>query len=376
MESEPEAKRIKTMEFPDPTDEQKVALRDEARGLGFWSWLEKYQDYEILSLFKIFDVQVPDEMKEMHPEELLPVLKYAFMMRASKRERLPQYSTVEDAVDLIRKSKNIVVLTGAGCSVSCGIPDFRSKNGIYSRLQEFDLTDPQEMFDLNYFRIRPETFYSFAHEIYPSNFKPSPSHYFIKLLEKKGKLLNNYTQNIDTLESIAGIKRVIQCHGSFATCKCIECGHTMPGKEIEADIFAKQVPICKVCPGEDKGVIKPGIVFFGEKLPLEFDMAFAQDRTQVDLLIVIGSSLKVAPVADVKDHIPSQVPQILINREALPHMRSFDIQLIGYSDAIVKELVRLLGWEQDFDFPVDQPGQPWTRGELEYVSLLIVAVAV
>jgi NAD-dependent histone deacetylase SIR2 len=83
-----------------------------------------------------------------------------------------------------------------------------------------ELSDPQEMFDIHYFRDKPETFYSFARvlqllkqEIYPSNFKPSPSHLFIKMLEDRGKLLRNYTQNIDTLENLAGITRVVQCHG-------------------------------------------------------------------------------------------------------------------------------------------------------------------
>lgn len=108
-----------------------------------------------------------------------------------------------------------MVLTGAGVSVSCGIPDFRSKDGIYSRLSEFELDDPQQMFDLDFFRERPEIFYSFAREIFPSNFTPSPSHYFIKLLEDHGKLLRNYTQNIDTLEQKAGIHSVLQCHGMF-----------------------------------------------------------------------------------------------------------------------------------------------------------------
>jgi len=109
-----------------------------------------------------------------------------------------------------------MVLTGAGVSVSCGIPDFRSSDGIYSRLAEFKLEDPTQMFELGFFRRNPQVFYSFAREIFPSNFTPSPSHYFIKLLEDKEKLLRNYTQNIDTLEQKAGIHRVLQCHGMLS----------------------------------------------------------------------------------------------------------------------------------------------------------------
>lgn len=116
-------------------------------------------------------------------------------------------------IELLKASKKIMILTGAGVSVSCGIPDFRSPNGIYSRLSEFELDEPQQMFDLEFFRERPEIFYSFAREIFPSNFIPSPSHYFIKLIEDQGRLLRNYTQNIDTLEQKAGIQNVLQCHG-------------------------------------------------------------------------------------------------------------------------------------------------------------------
>ena len=106
-----------------------------------------------------------------------------------------------------------MVLTGAGVSVSCGIPDFRSPDGIYSRLAEFELDDPSQMFELEFFSEKPEVFYSFAKEIFPSNFMPSPSHNFIKMLEDQGKLLRNYTQNIDTLEQKAGIRNVLQCQG-------------------------------------------------------------------------------------------------------------------------------------------------------------------
>lgn len=78
--------------------------------------------------------------------------------RLQMRDRLTQYNTVDDAVELIRKSQRILVLTGAGISVSCGIPDFRSKNGLYAQLKEagqYDLDDPQEMFDIHYFKQNP-----------------------------------------------------------------------------------------------------------------------------------------------------------------------------------------------------------------------------
>lgn len=82
-----------------------------------------------------------------------------------QRERLHEYNTVDDAVELIRRSRKIIVLSGAGISVSCGIPDFRSKDGIYATLQregKFDLDDPQDMFDKQYFLHNPSCFYSFA----------------------------------------------------------------------------------------------------------------------------------------------------------------------------------------------------------------------
>ena len=145
-----------------------------------------------------------------------------------------------------------MIVTGAGVSVSCGIPDFRSEKGIYSRLQEYELDDPQQMFDIEYFRESPEIFYSFAKELYPANYQPSPSHLFVKLIEEKEKLLRNYTQNIDTLEHKANIKRVVNCHGSFATASCVTCGFKVDGKEIETFIMAQQVPPCPKCATEKK----------------------------------------------------------------------------------------------------------------------------
>ena len=138
-----------------------------------------------------------------------------------RRKKLDSINTLEDCVELIRKSRKIIILTGAGVSVSCGIPDFRSRDGVYARLAvDFpDLPDPQAMFDIEYFKKDPRPFFKFAREIYPGQFQPSPCHKFIRCVESNGKLLRNFTQNIDTLEQVAGIQNVIQCHGSFATGK-------------------------------------------------------------------------------------------------------------------------------------------------------------
>ncbi|XP_066180504.1 NAD-dependent protein deacetylase sirtuin-1 [Sylvia atricapilla] len=264
-----------------------------------------------------------------------------------KRKKRKDINTIDDAVKLLQECKKIMVLTGAGVSVSCGIPDFRSRDGIYARLAvDFpDLPDPQAMFDIEYFRKDPRPFFKFSKEIYPGQFQPSLCHKFIALMDKEGKLLRNYTQNIDTLEQVAGIQRIIQCHGSFATASCLICKYKVDCEVVRGDIFNQVVPRCPRCPPEEPlAIMKPDIVFFGENLPEQFHRAMKYDKNEVDLLIVIGSSLKVRPVALIPSSIPHEVPQILINREPLPHLH-FDVELLGDCDVIINELCQRLGSE-------------------------------
>lgn len=280
-----------------------------------------------------------------------------------QRDKILDFNTLEQCVDMIDKSKNIIVLTGAGCSVSCGIPDFRSRDGIYARLRvDFpDLPDPQAMFDILYFEHDPRPFFKFAREIYPGQFKPSLSHMFIKKLEDHGKLLRNYTQNIDTLEMTANIKNAILCHGSFATASCTVCKFKVDSEFIREKIFNQEIPYCHKCKEEEEtretqengetgdeeansassrrvGILKPDIIFFGEGLPEIYHQSINEDKSKCDLLIVIGSSLKVKPVANIPHLLPADVPQILINRESLKHM-NFDVELLGDCDGIVNELL-------------------------------------
>ncbi|KAF9054612.1 DHS-like NAD/FAD-binding domain-containing protein [Panaeolus papilionaceus] len=338
------------------------------------------QSIPIPKLLEAFGVDLCPELRNRKPRTMLYFLRVAMNHLLRKRDKLPQYNTIDDAVSLIQKSQRILILTGAGISVSCGIPDFRSRDGLYASLKskgEYDLDDPQQMFDINYFRENPAVFYSFASQIYPSNFVPSPCHRFIKLIEDRGKLLRNYTQNIDTLETLAGVKNVLQCHGSFATASCLQCRRKVNGKEIEADILTQKVPLCTVCntvssvpiqpkkkrgkkkakgqwdsededesdgPEFPSGIMKPDITFFGEKLTDDFDHSLAADRFKVDLLLIIGTSLKVSPVAEITTHLPHSIPQILINKTPVSHINP-DIVLLGNADEIVLQLCNELSWE-------------------------------
>lgn len=225
------------------------------------------------------------------------------------------------------------------------------------------MPDPQSMFDIRYFAHDPRPFYKFAREIYPGQFNPSPSHRFIRALEQQSRLLRNYTQNIDTLERVAGIEHVIECHGSFATASCTRCRNRVKAGEIRDDIMRQTIPMCRLCnpvaadavaadpmafhidrvqPRQlmQRGIMKPDIVFFGESLPDEFHDMIDRDKERCDLLIVMGSSLKVCPVALIPCSLPAHVPQILINREQLENF-GFDVELLGDSDLIVNQLCHM-----------------------------------
>ena len=104
--------------------------------------------------------------------------------------------------------RKIVVMVGAGISVAAGIPDFRTPGtGLYSNLQKYDLPHAEAIFTLSYFKKKPAAFYTLAKELFPGGYKPTVTHYFIRLLHQKGLLVRCFTQNIDSLESQAGLPK-------------------------------------------------------------------------------------------------------------------------------------------------------------------------
>uniref|UniRef100_M4BLU3 Deacetylase sirtuin-type domain-containing protein n=1 Tax=Hyaloperonospora arabidopsidis (strain Emoy2) TaxID=559515 RepID=M4BLU3_HYAAE len=148
------------------------------------------------------------------------------------------------------------------------------------------------------------------------------------------------------LEQAAGIshERAVLCHGSFATATCLACKQMYPSEAIREDVLNQRVPMCKSC-SLPHGIIKPDIVFFGESLPRRFHDSIKSDGGEADLVLVMGSSLKVNPVRSIVGRFEKDTPMILINREPVGRPHKFDVELLGYSDEIVQELCRLLEWD-------------------------------
>jgi NAD-dependent histone deacetylase SIR2 len=182
----------------------------------------------------------------------------------------------------------VVLCVGAGISTNSGIPDFRTPGtGLYSNLQALKLPYPEAVFSLQYFRQDPEPFYTLAQSLYPGSYKPTLTHSFMRLLQDRGMLLRVFTQNIDTLERIAGVEgdNIVEAHGSFAASRCIDCSKEVcphkpncsvlggfwtnvkfSNEKMKEVIDAKEIPKCVSC----GGLVKPDIVFFGEALPMRF----------------------------------------------------------------------------------------------------------
>lgn len=349
------------------------------------------------------------------------------------RPRLKQYYNIDHAVSLFKSSKNIVILTGAGISTSLGVPDFRSKNGVYSLLEDSTYDDPQELFHIENFKTDPGEFFKQAAKVFPrmqglvpvnggkksthSDDVPlvpkySATHAFLAMLHSKGKLLTNYTQNIDGLEVVAGVpqSKLIQCHGTLATATCMTCGKRTTARKYMPHVRAGKIPFCKCSldsiakdlkqrgrngkkkrkrddfedtdeeDGESqtpfpRGLMKPDMTFFGEPISQSYAPRLEEDKSKVDLLVIIGTSLKVEPVNDMLLEIPPHVPQIWISKDRCTREGvKVDIELLGECDLILEEIARRAGWSAaleerlwenrktgDTQIPMD--GDRTTRGE-------------
>lgn len=306
----------------------------------------------------------------------------------ASRHKLTNIDSLDDAIAALTKAQRIMLLVGAGISVSCGVPDFRSGDGLYAALRRTNalqtIGDPQEVFNFDVFRDEPEIFYSIARLLYPfdettdaltkdagaaagsasamvasssslserreqsnalSNtavFTPSLTHRFLAALAGAGKLLRVYTQNIDGLEAASGVPadRLVQCHGSLSTVTCLSCRFRRPASD---PLFRHAVIggfVARCDKGGCGGLLKPDAVFFNEPLPQEFESRIQSDLSEADCLLVIGTSCKVKPVSGIPaalQRVQPGVPALLVNLEPLPQ-QGLDVELLGACDVVTEHL--------------------------------------
>jgi NAD-dependent deacetylase len=190
---------------------------------------------------------------------------------------------------LVRERQPCVVLTGAGVSTESGIPDFRSETGIWAEV------DPFEVASLRAFHRNPERVWAFYRERIHllREAEPNAAHLALAELERRGLVQAVITQNIDTLHTRAGSRDVVEVHGSIRSARCLGCLWTEPADAVLAQLEAAPVPTCPHC-GE---ALKPGVVLFGEVLPSAEMERATQLARAARLLLVVGSSLEVWPVA-------------------------------------------------------------------------------
>jgi NAD-dependent deacetylase len=212
---------------------------------------------------------------------------------------------------LVRERQPCVVLTGAGISTESGIPDFRSPTGIWAEY------DPMEYATIDAFRRDPVKVWEF----YALRFamltraEPNPGHLALAELERHGFVEAVLTQNIDGLHTRAGSGEVIEVHGSIRTAGCLDCGERVPLRDVVAALQAVSAPRCPKC----GAILKPDVVMFGELLPeaaIDRALGLAQ---KAGVLLVVGSSLEVYPVAGLPEETVSAGGELaIVNRTATP----------------------------------------------------------
>lgn len=193
--------------------------------------------------------------------------------------------------DLVRGAGSVVALTGAGISVPSGIPDFRSPGtGLWEKV------DPMEVAHIDAFRRDARRFWSFYGERFSTlrDCRPNRAHHALVELERRSRLDAVITQNVDMLHREAGTRELVEVHGSIATCSCPRCGRAVELDEARSRLAAAPdgVPRC-----ECGSALKPDVVLFGELLPDAAMQRAYELAAGADLLLCVGSSLEVYPVA-------------------------------------------------------------------------------
>ena len=248
-------------------------------------------------------------------------------------------SDVARLAELLRSAGSVVALTGAGVSVPSGIPDFRSpRTGLWANV------DPMEVAHIDAWRRDPDRFWAFYGERFSSlrETRPNPAHEAVAELERRGVVRGVITQNIDRLHRMAGSERVIEVHGSIEFSRCMRCGGRVPLDRVVEQLRAGDgAPQCQAC----LAPLKPDVVLFGELLPGHAIAEAQALAEEADLMICIGSSLTVYPVAGLPELTRLSGGRLaLVTTGATPYDSQAEVKLaadvVGELAAVVDALER------------------------------------
>lgn len=205
---------------------------------------------------------------------------------------------------ILKDTRRMAFLGGAGLSTESGIPDFRSEDGIYKAQQAYGYP-PEVLLSHDFFMAKPEIFFDYYRKylLYP-NAKPNKAHYALARLEQMGKLTAVITQNIDGLHQAAGSKNVLELHGSVHRNYCMNCHKSYSMDHIRE---SSGVPRCSC-----GGIIKPDVVLYGEGLDEKTLVSAVTHISRADTLMVGGTSLVVYPAAGLVDYFTGR-KLVLIN---------------------------------------------------------------
>jgi NAD-dependent deacetylase len=236
---------------------------------------------------------------------------------------------------LLRDGQPCVVLTGAGVSTESGIPDFRSRTGLWAEY------DPMEYATIQAFRRDPVKvwdFYAKRCEVLATA-RPNAAHHALAELERRGLVRAVITQNIDQLHSRAGSRELVEVHGSIRTSSCLSCGHVEPLEGVLELLRDAPAPACREC----GRILKPDVVMFGELLPAAaIDTAFELAR-EAALLLVVGSSLEVRPVAGLPgETLASGGRLAILNRGRTPYDARAALTVDGSAEEVLSAVVEAL----------------------------------
>jgi len=239
---------------------------------------------------------------------------------------------VERLAELVRTHQPCVALTGAGISTESGIPDFRSPTGIWAHY------DPMEYASIDAFLADPAKvwdFYAKRLDVLGSA-EPNEGHLALADLEDRGWVEAIVTQNIDRLHARAGSRNVIEVHGSIASSSCLDCGEVVPMDDVVALL---PLPACPRC----GRALKPDVVMFGELLPEGAIDQAIRLASEARLLLVVGSSLEVYPIAGLPlETLAAGGSLAIVNRGPTPFDRDADVRIDAGAGTTLAELASLL----------------------------------